>query len=103
VTVLTCDSLSLRNVLVYGPSGTGKSLIVKRVSELSGLECAVINGSDFGPLASFAVAEIHSLFTWAKRARRGQGIPAMPVFRDGTVMYGSWTGGVAGVVVIALM
>jgi AAA+ superfamily predicted ATPase len=64
--------LPLRNVLVLGSSGNGKSLAVQRLAEASGLEHATINGSDFGPWGGAAAAEVHKLFAWAKTSRRGE-------------------------------
>lgn len=38
---------------------------------LSGLDWAVMSGGDAGPLGAGAASELHSLFKWASRSRRG--------------------------------
>ncbi|KAA0164574.1 hypothetical protein FNF28_03816 [Cafeteria roenbergensis] len=61
----------LRHALFYGPPGTGKTMAAQRLARSVGLDYAVMAGGDVAPLAAEAVTEIHRLFEWAKRSRRG--------------------------------
>jgi ATPase family AAA domain-containing protein 3A/B len=62
---------SYRHILLYGPPGTGKTLIARRLAESSGMDYAIMSGGDIGPLGEDAVNQLHSLFRWASRSRRG--------------------------------
>lgn len=53
--------------MFYGPPGTGKTLFAKKLAMKSGLEYAVMVGSDIGPLGPAAVSEINSLFDWGEK------------------------------------
>lgn len=44
-----------KNLMFYGPPGTGKTLFAKKLSMQSGLEYAVMVGSDIAPLGPMAV------------------------------------------------
>jgi ATPase family AAA domain-containing protein 3A/B len=44
-----------KNMLFYGPPGTGKTLFAKKLAMQSGLEYAVMVGSDIAPLGPMAV------------------------------------------------
>lgn len=61
----------LRHALFYGPPGTGKTMAAQRLARSVGLDYAVMAGGDVAPLAAEAVTELHRLFEWAKRSRRG--------------------------------
>eukprot|EP00952_Eustigmatos_sp_NYUAD-ZCMA_P000482 1813-Eustigmatos_ZCMA.PRE.1 len=63
--------MPLRNLLIYGPSGNGKSMAVQRLAQASSLDYAIVNGSDFGPWGKMAATETHKLFSWARSSRRG--------------------------------
>jgi ATPase family AAA domain-containing protein 3A/B len=56
-----------KNMLFYGPPGTGKTLFAKKLAMESGLEYAVMVGSDIAPLGPDAVTELNSIFDWAER------------------------------------
>ena len=56
-----------KNMLFHGPPGTGKTLFAKKLAMESGLEYAVMAGSDIAPLGNKAVSEINTLFDWAER------------------------------------
>lgn len=56
-----------KNMLFYGPPGTGKTLFAKKLAMQSGLEYAVMVGSDIAPLGPDAVTQINKLFDWAEK------------------------------------
>lgn len=56
-----------KNMLFFGPPGTGKTLFAKKLAMQSGLEYAVMVGSDIAPLGPMAVQEINKLFDWAEK------------------------------------
>jgi len=61
----------LMNVMFYGPPGTGKTMCAVRYAQASGLEYAIMSGGDVAPLEDQAVTELHKLFSWVHRSRRG--------------------------------
>jgi len=58
-------------MLFYGPPGTGKTLFAKKLAMKSGLEYAVMVGSDVAPLGPMAVTELNKLFDWAESQQNG--------------------------------
>ena len=60
-----------KNMMFYGPPGTGKTLFAKKLAMQSGLEYAVMVGSDIAPLGSQAVFELNKLFDWAENHSNG--------------------------------
>ncbi|CAK0871489.1 unnamed protein product, partial [Prorocentrum cordatum] len=50
---------------------TGKTMVAQRFAEYSGLEYAIMAGGDVAPLQEQAVTELHKLFKWVHRSRRG--------------------------------
>lgn len=58
-------------MMFYGPPGTGKTLFAKKLAMKSGLEYAVMVGSDIAPLGPQAVDEINKLFDWAETQSNG--------------------------------
>ena len=60
-----------RHVLFYGPAGTGKSMVAKRMALFSGMDWAIMTGGDVGPLGAQAVTDLHKIFKWAKSSSRG--------------------------------
>lgn len=60
-----------RHVLLHGPPGTGKTLIARRLAECSEMDYAILSGGDVAPLGEDAVNQLHDLFTWAQKSRRG--------------------------------
>ncbi|KAF4694721.1 ATPase AAA domaincontaining protein [Perkinsus olseni] len=61
----------LLHCMFYGPPGTGKTMTAERFAEYSGLEYAIMCGADVAPLNEMAVTELHNLFDWVKKSRRG--------------------------------
>ena len=55
-----------KNMMFYGPPGTGKTLFAKKLAMQSGLEYAVMVGSDIAPLGKDAVTELNKIFDWAE-------------------------------------
>lgn len=56
-----------KNLMFYGPPGTGKTLFAKKLALKSGLEYAIMVGSDIAPLGPLAVKELNKLFDWAEK------------------------------------
>lgn len=56
-----------KNLMFYGPPGTGKTLFAKKLAMKSGLEYAIMVGSDIAPLGPLAVRELNKLFDWAEQ------------------------------------
>mmetsp|Transcript_114803 Transcript_114803/g.331782 ORF Transcript_114803/g.331782 Transcript_114803/m.331782 type:complete len:846 (-) Transcript_114803:99-2636(-) len=63
--------MPLQHAMFYGPPGTGKTMVAQRFAEYSGLEYAIMCGGDVAPLEEQAVTELHKLFSWVHRSRRG--------------------------------
>ena len=57
--------------MFYGPPGTGKTLFAKKLAQKSGLEYAIMVGSDIAPLGPLAVKELNRLFDWAEKQTGG--------------------------------
>ena len=53
------------------PTGTGKTMVAKRLAQMSGMDYAIMSGGDVGPLGRSAVTELHRLFEWARTSPRG--------------------------------
>merc|ERR1712203_333830 len=60
-----------RHLLLHGPPGTGKTLFARTLSKQSGLDYAIMSGGDLGPLGKEGPNELHKLFEWAKKSKRG--------------------------------
>lgn len=63
--------MPLQHAMFYGPPGTGKTMVAQRFAEYSGLEYAIMSGGDVAPLEEQAVTELHKLFKWVHRSKRG--------------------------------
>lgn len=61
----------LRHVLLYGPPGSGKTLLATALARHCGLDYAIMAGGDVAPLGAQAVAELNNIFAWAKTSPRG--------------------------------
>ena len=46
-------------------------MAAKRLAKTSGLDYAIMSGGDVAPLGGQAVTQLHDLFDWAERSRRG--------------------------------
>ena len=60
-----------RHMLFYGPPGTGKTMAAKRLARTSGMDYAIMSGGDVAPLGGKAVTQLHELFDWSERSRKG--------------------------------
>jgi ATPase family AAA domain-containing protein 3A/B len=60
-----------KNMMFFGPPGTGKTLFAKKLAMQSGLEYAVMVGSDIAPLGKDAVTELNKIFDWAEKQPNG--------------------------------
>lgn len=60
-----------RHVLLHGPPGTGKTLIARNLARCSGMDYAIMSGGDVAPLGEDAVNQLHGLFHWATKSRKG--------------------------------
>lgn len=60
-----------KNMLCHGPPGTGKTLFAKKLALKSGLDYAIMTGSDIAPLGVGAVTEINKMFDWAEKSPNG--------------------------------
>ena len=52
-------------------TGTGKSMAAKRLARTAGMDYAIMSGGDVAPLGSGAVSQLHEMFDWAERSRKG--------------------------------
>ena len=60
-----------KNLLFWGPPGTGKTLFAKKLALKSGLDYAIMTGSDVAPLGKHSVSELNNLFDWAEKSPNG--------------------------------
>jgi ATPase family AAA domain-containing protein 3A/B len=62
----------LRNILIHGAAGTGKSLIARTISESScGLPYAIMSGADLSPLGSLGASELRKVIEWTAKQKFG--------------------------------
>ena len=62
----------LRNILIHGATGTGKSLIARTISKSSyGLPYAIMSGADLAPLGSIGASELRKVITWTAKQKHG--------------------------------
>jgi DNA polymerase III delta prime subunit len=62
----------LRNILIHGAAGTGKSLIARLLSESTcGLPYAIMSGADIAPLGSIGASELRKVITWTAKQKYG--------------------------------
>lgn len=60
-----------RHLLLHGAPGTGKTLFARTLARECGLDYAVMSGGDLGPLGKDGPNELHKLFAWAGRSKKG--------------------------------
>lgn len=46
-------------------------MAAKRLARTAGMDYAIMSGGDVAPLGSGAVSQLHELFDWAERSKRG--------------------------------
>ncbi|KAL3782690.1 hypothetical protein HJC23_002590 [Cyclotella cryptica] len=61
----------MRNILVHGQPGCGKSMVAKTMAQSTGLPYAMMSGGDLSPLKSQGPSELRRLLTWASKGRGG--------------------------------
>lgn len=59
------------NILMYGPPGTGKTMFAKKLAQHSGMDYAIVTGSDFVRQGGNGVTEVNKVFDWASTSRKG--------------------------------
>jgi len=71
VALATARGVPLRNVLLWGPPGTGKTMAAQRLARGCGMGYAMMSGGDVVPLGRDAVSELHKIFDWAEASAKG--------------------------------
>ena len=61
----------LRNILIFGRAGTGKTVLAEAVANASSLPYAFMSGADIAPLGSQGPAELRKLLLWAAKKSTG--------------------------------
>jgi ATPase family AAA domain-containing protein 3A/B len=60
------------HVMLFGPPGTGKTLFAEKLARESKMDFALMTGPSFDQFKSNeAIVEIKTLFSWAKKSKRG--------------------------------
>lgn len=60
----------LPHVLIHGATGSGKTMLARRLVKICGLNTVAVSGGDVGPLGASASSELSRLMRWAG-AREG--------------------------------
>jgi len=61
---------NLENLLLWGPGGTGKTLIAREIAKNAGCNFYLISGADLQQYGNQAVTELNKILSWAKRNRK---------------------------------
>lgn len=62
------DKVHYRSLFLYGPPGTGKTKFAEKLSYESGMEYALMSGSD---ILSANPGQLNELFEWAHKSKKG--------------------------------
>lgn len=63
-------NVKYRNLMLWGPPGTGKTMFAKQLAHESGLEWAYMSGSSFAKFKDGeGIEEVDELFAWAQRSK----------------------------------
>lgn len=65
--------LKYRNVLLWGPPGTGKTMFAENLARASGMEFRIMSGADVSKMAkvSDALQALDEVFNFAQRSKKG--------------------------------
>ncbi len=65
-------NIKYRNLLLWGPPGTGKTMFARILAEYSGMEYAIMSGSSFSQYRNGeGITQMNKLFEWAKNSSNG--------------------------------
>lgn len=65
-------NIKYNNLLLSGPSGTGKTMLSQELAKRSGMNYAFVNGSSFSKFSEKdSINEMDILFSWANKSKRG--------------------------------
>ena len=73
VTTARVNGDNLFNILLYGAPGTGKTMFAKALAYASGLDYAIMSGSEFTKITdtNVAIGEFQKLMKWAEASDKG--------------------------------
>lgn len=60
-----------RNLMLFGPPGTGKTMFAKSLAVNSNLDYAILTGGDIAPMGRDGVTAMHKVFDWAQTSNKG--------------------------------
>lgn len=64
------ENITYRNLLLWGPPGTGKTMFARQLAKKSGLEWVEVTGSSFFQ-ENAGIGAIDELFEWANKSTKG--------------------------------
>ncbi len=65
-------NVKYRNLMLWGPPGTGKTMFAKILAHSSGMEYVMMSGASFAQFKDGqGITEMNKLFEWAKRSKKG--------------------------------